>query len=163
MRMPGLQPFMCRKKNTRRDGRGYKMRGAETGPRSWAPGRIPIWRGTQGLHPIGPNRPSQGAERAVLVNLFGCAGSQSRHVGSWVFTATRRISYSWRVRSSSLTRHRTLGPLHWEHGVLAPGPPGKSLERCFVYGGRSLGESEQRSHWRFLIDYLAGKTVSYVE
>ena len=29
--------------------------------------------------------------------------------------------------SSSLTRDRTLGPLHWEGGVLPAGPPGKSL------------------------------------
>ena len=30
----------------------------------------------------------------------------------------------WHVASSCLTRDET-GPLHWEHGVLAPGPPGK--------------------------------------
>ena len=31
---------------------------------------------------------------------------------------------------SSLTRDRTLCPLHWEHRVLTVGPPGKSLS-CF--------------------------------
>ena len=29
-------------------------------------------------------------------------------------------------------RHRALGPLHWEHEVLATGPPGKSLNYCFI-------------------------------
>ena len=40
-------------------------------------------------------------------------------------------SYSWHVGSSSLTRDRTLGPLHWEHRVLAPGPPRKSRHSHF--------------------------------
>ena len=35
----------------------------------------------------------------------------------------------WQVGSSSLTRDRTLGPLNWECGVSATGPPGKSLHR----------------------------------
>ena len=156
--MPGLQPFMCQRKNTRRDGRGYEMRGAETGPWSWAPGITPIWRGTQGLDPTGPDRPSQGAWMlCFLIYLFGCAGSYLQHVGSSVFTVACRIFYSWRGGSSSLTRDRTWGLLHWEPEVLATGPPGKSLERCFVYSGMSLGESEQRSHWHFLKGYLTGK------
>ena len=33
--------------------------------------------------------------------------------------------------SSSLTRIKP-GPLHWEHRVLATGPPGKSLEKYFL-------------------------------
>ena len=33
---------------------------------------------------------------------------------------------------SSLTRDRTLGPLHWERGVLATGPPGKSPKMVFL-------------------------------
>jgi len=36
------------------------------------------------------------------------------------------------VGSSSLTRQGlTPGPLHWEHGVLAIGPPGKSETQIF--------------------------------
>ncbi|CAN0250602.1 unnamed protein product [Rangifer tarandus platyrhynchus] len=34
---------------------------------------------------------------------------------------------SWHVGSSSLTGDRTWSPLYWERGVLASGPPGKSL------------------------------------
>ena len=40
-------------------------------------------------------------------------------------------SYLWHVGSSSLTRDRTLGPLHWECRVLAPGPPRKSRHSYF--------------------------------
>ena len=40
-------------------------------------------------------------------------------------------SYLWHVGSSSLTRDRTLGPLHWERRVLAPGPPRKSRHSHF--------------------------------
>ena len=34
--------------------------------------------------------------------------------------------------SSSPTRDRTPGPLHWELRALAPGSPGKSLHDCFL-------------------------------
>ena len=44
----------------------------------------------------------------------------------------------WSVGSSSLTRGRTQVPLHWEHGVLSPGPPGKSLEGPLVGPGFQL-------------------------
>ena len=40
-------------------------------------------------------------------------------------------SYLWHVGSSSLTRDRILGPLHWEHRVLAPGPRRKSHHSYF--------------------------------
>ena len=33
---------------------------------------------------------------------------------------------------SSLTRDQTPGLLHWEHGVLATGPPGKSPKMVFL-------------------------------
>ena len=36
------------------------------------------------------------------------------------------------MESSSLPRDQTLGPLHWEHGVLANGPAGKSLCLFFM-------------------------------
>ena len=36
------------------------------------------------------------------------------------------------VGSTSLTRDRTPGPLHWEHGALATGPPGKSPKFKFL-------------------------------
>ena len=42
-----------------------------------------------------------------------------RHCGTWDL-------YFQLVKSTSLTRDRTLGPLHWEFEVLAVGPQGKS-------------------------------------
>lgn len=45
---------------------------------------------------------------AGVLFMFGCTGSSLRHVGS-----------------SSPTGDQTWAPLPWEHGVLAPGPPGK--------------------------------------
>ena len=41
------------------------------------------------------------------------------------------LSCGMHAGSSSLTRDRTLGPLHWESGVLATGPPGKSQDSIF--------------------------------
>ena len=38
-------------------------------------------------------------------------------------------SHLWHAESSSLITDRTLGPLHWERGVLATEPPEKSHER----------------------------------
>ena len=38
------------------------------------------------------------------------------------------------MESSSLKRDQTWAPLRWEQGVLAPGPPGKSLP-CFLKAG----------------------------
>lgn len=40
----------------------------------------------------------------------------------------------WHVESSSRRRDQTWAPLHWEQGVLAPGPGGKSLP-CFLKPG----------------------------
>ena len=38
----------------------------------------------------------------------------------------------WHVGSSFLTKDGTWHPLHWEHKVLATGPPGKSLVSHFA-------------------------------
>ena len=43
------------------------------------------------------------------------------------------LSCSPRAGSSSPTRDRTRAPLHWEHGVLSTGPPGKSLSTCTLF------------------------------
>ena len=40
--------------------------------------------------------------------------------------------------STSLTRDQTLGPLHWEHGALATGPPGKSPRDHVLYQGSTM-------------------------
>ena len=45
----------------------------------------------------------------------------------WVFIVACGIFQLWHVGSSSLTRESSLGPLCWEHSVLATRPPGKSL------------------------------------
>ena len=54
-------------------------------------------------------------------------GSQLWHAGSQIYVAACRIFKLQHVGSSSLTRDRTPAPLHWEHGVLATGAPGKLL------------------------------------
>ena len=45
--------------------------------------------------------------------------------GSLIFTVACRIFSCGMWDLSSLTRDRTQAPLHWDHGVLATGPPGK--------------------------------------
>ena len=42
-------------------------------------------------------------------------------------------SQSQHVASSFLTRDGTLGPLYWENGVLATGPPGKTLNKSLGF------------------------------
>ena len=43
-----------------------------------------------------------------------------------ILVAACRIFSCNMWKSSSLTRDQTPGPLHWEFGILATGPPGKS-------------------------------------
>ena len=60
------------------------------------------------------------------------------HVGSLVAArgllscGMRTLSCGMPVGSNSLTRDRTPGPLHWEHGVLTTAPPGKSHTHSFI-------------------------------
>ena len=76
-----------------------------------------------------------------FICLFACTGSYLRHVGS----SLPRAGSSLRHEGSSVVACKLLvvacgiqfpdqgsnpGPLHWERGVLATGPPGKS--RFFV-------------------------------
>ena len=50
------------------------------------------------------------------------------------------------VGSTPLTRDQTSGPLNWEHGVLATGPPGKSLS--MVMGEKAEWEgATQTGRW----------------
>ena len=75
----------------------------------------------------------------LFIYIFGCGGSQLRHVGSLLRHAG---SFGCGMRDLLVAACRHLvaacgiqfpdqgskpGPLHWECGVLAPGPPGKSL------------------------------------
>ena len=59
----------------------------------------------------------------ICFYFFDHVGSQLKHAGS-----------------TSLTRDRTPGPMHWEHGALATGPPGKSQkkETSRIQGGRVI-------------------------
>ena len=60
--------------------------------------------------------------------FFGCTMSQWQHTAYLIFIEAGRVfSCGRQDLSSSLTRDRTLDPLHWERGVLANGSPGKSL------------------------------------
>ena len=59
------------------------------------------------------------------VCLFGCAGSQLWHTGSPIFVGACGIFAAQGIWFPD--QGLSLGPLHWEHGVLATGPPGKSL------------------------------------
>ena len=63
----------------------------------------------------------------VNIYLFGCAGSWLQHVGS-LFTACA-IYFPDQGESP--------GSLHWEHGVLATGPPGKSQNRRIIIRAQS--------------------------
>ena len=67
-------------------------------------------------------------KKKLFIYLFGCIRSQLWHAG---YLLPHVGSSLWHVGSSSLTGWN-LGPLHWEHGVLTTGPPGKSLERIFL-------------------------------
>ena len=60
------------------------------------------------------------------IYLFGCALSWRQHAGSAIFLVTAReflvTVYGIQVSDQGLNP----GPLHWESGVSATGPPGKS-------------------------------------
>ena len=61
-----------------------------------------------------------------------------------IYLAAPRLSCSRReVGSSSLTRDRT--PVHWERGVLATGPPGKSpIAFIFMTGNKFMWLPNQK-------------------
>ena len=44
---------------------------------------------------------------------------------------TNIFTFHFRWGHTSPTRDQTCAPLHWKHGVLTTGPPGKSLEFLF--------------------------------
>ena len=51
----------------------------------------------------------------------------------WAFSfGVHTLSCGMHAGSSSLTRDRTPGPLHWEHGVLPTGPPGSPLNTFII-------------------------------
>ena len=57
--------------------------------------------------------------------LFGLAGSQLGHIGSLIFTvALGLLAVAYGIQFTG--EGSNPGPPHWEHGVLATGPPGKS-------------------------------------
>ena len=60
----------------------------------------------------------------LLRNIYlGCARSQLRLLGSQL----------WHGGFGSLTRDQTWAPLHWNHGVLASGPPGSPQGTLFLF------------------------------
>lgn len=70
----------------------------------------------------------------IFLNLFGCAGFYLQHADYSVFTAHTGsfvVAYKPLVAAYGTWLHQELnpGPLCWECGVLATGPPEKSLDR----------------------------------
>ena len=81
-------------------------------------------------------------KKYLFIYLFGCAGSQLQHVGSSLWYAGSLVE----IRDLLVMACELLvaacgiqfpdqglnpGPLHWEHGALATGPPGKFPESFF--------------------------------
>ena len=62
-----------------------------------------------------------------------------------ILVPAHRIFSLWYVGFSSLTRDWTPGPLLWDRGVLATGPPGKSLLQFFTKK-RSMSSEESNPH-----------------
>ena len=77
-------------------------------------------RSDYSVYPLRRNQDSITALQLLFKNtfiylLFDCVRFQLQQVGC-----------------SFQTGHQALGPLHWEHEVLATGPPGKPLNYCFI-------------------------------
>ena len=66
---------------------------------------------------------------------------------SFVFSCSGANSWLQHVGSSSLTRDRTPGPMHWKQGVLVTGPPGKSLLPFLTSHLLSSPLTPQQPHW----------------
>ena len=90
-----------------------------------------------------------------LFIYFGCARCSLRHAGSLVAACRGFFFFKLRHTGSLVAACKLLvaacgiefpdqgsnpGPLHWEHGVLATGPPGKSLNR-------NLNRKKRKSKW----------------
>ena len=67
----------------------------------------------------------------ICIYLSECAESQLQHTGSslWhagsLLVACKLLAAAYGIQFSN--QGSNSGPLHWEYGVLATGPPGKSL------------------------------------
>ena len=59
----------------------------------------------------------------LFTYLFGCAGSQLKHSESLVVACELLV---WACGFCFPDQESSLGPLHWDHGIPAPGP-GQSL------------------------------------
>ena len=64
----------------------------------------------------------------IFIYLFGCIGSQLQHAGSLV-VACEPLVAACGIQFPN--QGSNLGALHWERGVFATGPPGKSLLLLF--------------------------------
>ena len=77
------------------------------------------------------------------IYLFVCSRSQMQHVGSLAFiSACELLVAACRIQFPD--QGSNLSPLHWQHGVLATGPQGKSNshlildETCVCIHSRSI-------------------------
>ena len=118
----------------------------------------------------------------IFIYLFGCAKSQLWHARSQIFTVACRIflkifqlchagslvgAYELLVAACGIQladQGFNQGPLHWECGVLAIGPPGKSqsyilsdssphilLDKCYFISKILLFGSKKRNAWLIFV------------
>ena len=87
-----------------------------------------------------------------FLSLFGCARSYLWHLGASIFIVACRVFQLWHVGSLVEACKllaaaceilfpdpgSNLGPLHWEHGVLATGAPRKSQMRRFQINSKDI-------------------------
>ena len=65
-----------------------------------------------------------------FIYLFGCTRSQLQHEGSFLVGSCKLFVEACKIQFPDQVSN--LGPLHWEHGVLATGPPGKSQDQIYI-------------------------------
>ena len=78
---------------------------------------------------------------SIYLFIFGSAGSQLRQAGSLVAACGIFFQLQHACGIQFPDQGSNLGPLHWEHGVLPTGPPGKSPGS---YKGRHPHEAADR-------------------
>ena len=99
------------------------------------------WRSALGDITKGRISRAQGSQQSVSLVMFSCwttpwlffffyciLAAPGLGCGTWdlLVAACGLLSCCMHAGSSSPNRDKTPGPVHWDHGVLPTGPPGKS-------------------------------------